>query len=302
MSDSDVPVFKGGSGTDCEEFIRSVHTYAFDKGKAEDNKWIAAFAATRFSGPVLRWFARLSPDARTDWLALQIALLDEYPADYIDKSTNEVSSSSAEATIPTPAAAAPAPAPAPLVPNAVPEPDADSLRSSPGAKGTLVRIRLKGADGTFRGWLADNLRHRVGSEVTETDSDALWFRIENVTRRSNLYIVKGDEGSQLGIRWRDPSPSFGSGSQSFARLLPLDRKGSPVQGTLGFYMKGEYRSDVWTIDDSGRVAITWKTATRDIPLYLAVNSNGKLYLTVDMVSYLERFPGGNEVGLVYEST
>ncbi|KIO16992.1 hypothetical protein M407DRAFT_33362 [Tulasnella calospora MUT 4182] len=104
-----VPVFKGGSETDCEEFIRFVYTYAFDKGKAKDNNWIAAFAATRFSGPVLRWFARLSPDARTDWLALQVALLDEYHSDYIDKSTNEVSSSSAEATIPTPAAAAPAP-------------------------------------------------------------------------------------------------------------------------------------------------------------------------------------------------
>lgn len=297
MSDSGVPVFKGGSGTDCEEFIRSVYTYAFDKGKAEDNKWIAAFAATRFSGPVLRWFARLSPDARTDWLALQIALLDEYPADYIDKSTNEVFSSSAEATIPTPAAAAPPPP----APDAVPEPNADSLRSSSEDKGTLVRIRLKSANGTFRGWLADDLRHRVGSEVTETDSDALRFRIERVSRRSNLYIANGDEGSRIGIRWRDPSPSLGSGSQSFARLLPLNPTGSPIPGTLGFYMKGEYRSDVWTIDDSGRVAITWRTATRDIPLYLAVNSNGQLYLTVDMVSYLERFPRENEVGLVYES-
>ncbi|KIO31820.1 hypothetical protein M407DRAFT_19327 [Tulasnella calospora MUT 4182] len=49
----------------------------------------------------------VSPDARTGWLAFQLALPDEYPPDYIDKSTNEVSSSSAEATNPTPAAAAP---------------------------------------------------------------------------------------------------------------------------------------------------------------------------------------------------
>ncbi|KAG8926948.1 hypothetical protein FRC01_008192 [Tulasnella sp. 417] len=188
MSDSGVPVFRGGSGTDCEEFIQAVYTYAFDKGKADDTKWIAAFAATRFAGPVLRWFARLNPDTRTDWLALQIALLDEYPSDHIDKSTNEASSLPAEATIPTPAAAAPAPS----APDIVPDPEEDVLRStsSSGVAGTLVRIRLKGADGTFRGWLADSVRSRtVGSEITQTDSEALRLNINKINRHSNLYIV-----------------------------------------------------------------------------------------------------------------
>lgn len=48
----------------------------------------------------------------------------------------------------------------------------------------------------------------------------------------------------------------------WAQLLPLDPEGIPVPGTYGFHMAGEYRSDVWTIDDSGRVAITWQTTTR----------------------------------------
>lgn len=84
-----VPLFRGGSGTDCEEFIQSIYAYAFDKEKAEDNKWISAFVATRFSGPALRWFARLSPDVKADWNTLQVALLDEYPTDCVENNIND---------------------------------------------------------------------------------------------------------------------------------------------------------------------------------------------------------------------
>ncbi|KAG8925607.1 hypothetical protein FRC00_003816 [Tulasnella sp. 408] len=76
---SGVPIFRGGSGSDCEEFIRAVYAYAFEKDKTDDNKWIAAYASTRLSGKALRWYARQDNTVKADWSALQVALLDQYP-------------------------------------------------------------------------------------------------------------------------------------------------------------------------------------------------------------------------------
>ncbi|KAG9032058.1 hypothetical protein FS837_002818, partial [Tulasnella sp. UAMH 9824] len=61
-----VPIFRGGSGSDCEEFIRGVFAYAFEKDKTDDNKWIAAYAATRLSGKALRWYARQENTVKAD--------------------------------------------------------------------------------------------------------------------------------------------------------------------------------------------------------------------------------------------
>ena len=74
-----MPIFRGGSGSDCEEFIRSVYAYALEKNKIKDHEWIAAYAASRLSGKALRWFARLDNAVKADWSALQVALLDQYP-------------------------------------------------------------------------------------------------------------------------------------------------------------------------------------------------------------------------------
>ncbi|KAG9025888.1 hypothetical protein FS837_004791, partial [Tulasnella sp. UAMH 9824] len=63
---SGVPIFRGGSGSDCEEFIRAVYAYAFEKDKTDDNKWIAAYAATRLSGKALRWYARQDNTVKAD--------------------------------------------------------------------------------------------------------------------------------------------------------------------------------------------------------------------------------------------
>ncbi|KAG8913739.1 hypothetical protein FRC01_004410, partial [Tulasnella sp. 417] len=75
----EVPVFRGTSGSDCEEFIRAVYAFAFEKDRAKDDEWIATYAATRLSGKALRWYARQDKAVKLDWSALQVALLDQYP-------------------------------------------------------------------------------------------------------------------------------------------------------------------------------------------------------------------------------
>lgn len=72
-------MFRGRSGTDCEEFIRAVYTYALENDKTDDNRWIAAYAATRLLGKALRWFSRQDKTVKQDWSVLQVALLDQYP-------------------------------------------------------------------------------------------------------------------------------------------------------------------------------------------------------------------------------
>lgn len=77
---ADVPIFRGGSGADCEEFIRSIYAYAFRQGKSNDYNWIANYVGTRLSGKALRWFAPLEPAMKWDWTALQVAFLNHYPS------------------------------------------------------------------------------------------------------------------------------------------------------------------------------------------------------------------------------
>ncbi|KAG9040856.1 hypothetical protein FS837_013005 [Tulasnella sp. UAMH 9824] len=79
MADPGVPIFRGGSGSDCEEFIRAVYAYAFERDKTKDDEWIAAYAATRLSGKALRWYAQQDKAIKLDWSALQVALLNQYP-------------------------------------------------------------------------------------------------------------------------------------------------------------------------------------------------------------------------------
>lgn len=72
--------FRGDDGNECEDFIQSVRIYAFEKGKHEDPKWMASYAATRLSGPALRWHSQLNTEIKKDWASLESALLEKYPA------------------------------------------------------------------------------------------------------------------------------------------------------------------------------------------------------------------------------
>ncbi|KAG9021155.1 hypothetical protein FS837_007523 [Tulasnella sp. UAMH 9824] len=156
LSYAGVPVFHGGTSSDCEEFIRAVYAYAFEKDKAEDDKWIAIYAASRLSGQALRWYARQDKAVKLDWSALQVALLDQYPPSDDDGRKEDVAIESTAqplpTNVPTPAAAAASPAGALT----------NSRMASifPWVKQITVsgckkaRIRVETENGTVKGWIS----------------------------------------------------------------------------------------------------------------------------------------------------
>lgn len=81
MEQSDlVMLFEGRDGAECERFITSIRQQAFEKNKAKDDEWIATLAASRITGPALRWFETLDEEVQDSWKLLKRALLLQYPA------------------------------------------------------------------------------------------------------------------------------------------------------------------------------------------------------------------------------
>lgn len=79
--------FRGDDGNECEDFIQSIRSHVFEKGKHEDQKWMASYAATCFSGPALRWHTQLDNNVKQDWALLETALLERFPAAPISEKT-----------------------------------------------------------------------------------------------------------------------------------------------------------------------------------------------------------------------
>ncbi|KAG8895753.1 hypothetical protein FRB99_000364, partial [Tulasnella sp. 403] len=109
-------VFKGGDGTECEDFIQSVRKYAFSEGKLDDKAWTALFASTCFSGKALRWHVALDNNTKTNWDLLEAALLEEWPPVAskfeVPCGTYDISASS---IVPNPASIVTLPAPPPTI-------------------------------------------------------------------------------------------------------------------------------------------------------------------------------------------
>ncbi|KAG8912385.1 hypothetical protein FRC00_004621 [Tulasnella sp. 408] len=73
-------VFYGKDGTEAEEFIRSVMKAAKAAGRLRDNSWIADEVSVAFAGNALRWYIGLDDETRNDWMRLQRAIVQNYPA------------------------------------------------------------------------------------------------------------------------------------------------------------------------------------------------------------------------------
>ncbi|KAG8950454.1 hypothetical protein FRC04_007469 [Tulasnella sp. 424] len=199
MADPGVPVFRGGSGSDCEEFVRAVYTYAFEKDKTEDDKWMASYAATRLSGKALRWYARQNNSVKMDWSALQVALLDQYPPPD-DENDVGLNTQLPPGTIPTPAAAT---APAAGVATGAAGPAPIFL---PGSQITIfgcnkARIRVEDKDGTVKGWMSTALGP-FRSHLTSSSDNALHVKAYIVnTGGTELRVLNVDGWSRLCVRW-----------------------------------------------------------------------------------------------------
>ncbi|KAG9013423.1 hypothetical protein FRB90_006069 [Tulasnella sp. 427] len=78
--------FRGGSGSDCEEFISNVRKAAFNVEKLNDDGWQAGYASACLSGDALRFYEGLPEETQASWKLLRTALLEKYPAPLIDVS------------------------------------------------------------------------------------------------------------------------------------------------------------------------------------------------------------------------
>ncbi|KAG8964271.1 hypothetical protein FRC00_002959 [Tulasnella sp. 408] len=71
--------FAGGSNESAATFIQSVHRVAFMQNRIEDDKWMAQYASTCFTGSALMWYLSLEEKAQTTWKKLRLALVQRYP-------------------------------------------------------------------------------------------------------------------------------------------------------------------------------------------------------------------------------
>ncbi|KAG8891990.1 hypothetical protein FRC01_014406, partial [Tulasnella sp. 417] len=53
--------------------------WGFVNEKLSNNKALADFASTCFTGPALRWYETLDEDTKRDWDVLRKAILLQYP-------------------------------------------------------------------------------------------------------------------------------------------------------------------------------------------------------------------------------
>ncbi|KAG8982665.1 hypothetical protein FRB93_007935 [Tulasnella sp. JGI-2019a] len=65
--------FSGGTGAECDRFLRSVRKYALDQGKIRDTAWMADYASCCLAGEALIWHLGLPSEVTECWVKLQLA-------------------------------------------------------------------------------------------------------------------------------------------------------------------------------------------------------------------------------------
>ncbi|KAG8899858.1 Transmembrane osmosensor [Tulasnella sp. 408] len=106
MADSypEPKLFKGTNPEECEALVATIRRHALERGKQNDNEWIALFASSYLAGDALYWYEDLEESIQKDWSRLRPALLTRFGR----RSSSTTATSGLSATIPTPAAAPPA--------------------------------------------------------------------------------------------------------------------------------------------------------------------------------------------------
>ncbi|KAG9019127.1 hypothetical protein FRB90_006195 [Tulasnella sp. 427] len=318
-----VQFFRGESGSDCEEFIRSIYTYVLQHDKADDDKWTASYAASRLGGPALRWFARLDPAIKKDWATLQVALLDQYSPldDAVDNpAIARLDTQPPSSTVPTPAAAPPSSAPASLgssssvpTPAAAPPPAApaaasssEPLRSASFTPSVLTittckkaRIRVQDMQGTFLGWVPENLWRFDNYLATQGNPQvALEVKADNfnTTMGSELRILNVEGWTRLAIRAKKATSGTLPIGQE-ALLKPVSVHGSPTDLRLWeLDNTWIWSSSVWNISDTGAIRLIWGVKG-GYPLDAVY---GRRQIVFKSIQDWKLQPGESQVKLFYE--
>ncbi|KAG9020021.1 hypothetical protein FS837_008658, partial [Tulasnella sp. UAMH 9824] len=168
LSHAGVPVFQGGTSSDCEEFIRAVYAYAFEKDRAEDDKWVATYAATRLSGRLCA---------------------DQYPPSDNDGSKEDVAIESTAQPLPTnvPTPAAAAVSPAGVLINSRMASIFPWVKQFTVSGCKKARIRVETENGTVKGWISKHMT--LNRQLAYKTNESLHVRAEEVNSGPTALII-----------------------------------------------------------------------------------------------------------------
>lgn len=77
---SQLPLFYGISGQECEQFVQTMWAVGTAAGKSSDSDWMLALATSSFTGYAAEWFERRDRPAEEGWRELARSLFDHWPS------------------------------------------------------------------------------------------------------------------------------------------------------------------------------------------------------------------------------
>ncbi|KAG9019842.1 hypothetical protein FRB90_003431 [Tulasnella sp. 427] len=285
LHEDDFLVFRGDSDQEAESFIRAVNVQAFKQGKSKDKDWITTYASAAFSGKALRWYRRLPATTRTDWEALQEAILDN--------EWGEESSSVAPTPASPPSAAAAAAPPPPTVaspPGPVTQFSRMMLSSYPVAtpkKTGLVRVSIEERPALqYLGFS----RTRAALRATDRQSDAITIEWDPSSFPCKLRIV-GEQSPYcyIGAQYDSEdhhSARLGDGKGRYLFLTPVTDPANGCVAKTGTTAiknpsRGPALAALWSVLQDGSLIATVKQDEATFVLGVVVQDNGNASLSAE---------------------
>ncbi|KIO32029.1 hypothetical protein M407DRAFT_118691 [Tulasnella calospora MUT 4182] len=71
--------FGGAAHESSASFVQSIQRTAFQHNRIRDDRWIAEYASTCFSGDALEWFLELEEETQESWKRLRLAFVRRFP-------------------------------------------------------------------------------------------------------------------------------------------------------------------------------------------------------------------------------
>lgn len=258
--------FRGSSAAEAEDFVQAVRRKAWAEEKQFDDKWMAAYAASRMRGQALRWHMGLPRDIQSDWGKLEVAILDKF---------------------------------APGQPPAAPSNDPINPEgASPQSTLRTGRIRITERDtGLFLGYVSKEMAkedpsYHKDTPITTQFDDALLVEFQPSASAITLDLVDKTKYHRLALRVigelelnSDPASSkslrlvcFASGPKPWSI-----RYASPVP--MGDVAHVQHA--VWKVDLDGTLNLIWPTSPR-VEIGASINKppNGLLYLRSHMTAMM----------------
>ncbi|KAG8929916.1 hypothetical protein FRC01_003541 [Tulasnella sp. 417] len=71
--------FHGSQSESSGDFVQSVARVAFERGRIDDDRWVAQYASTYLNGDALLWYCKLDEETQGSWKKLRSSLLEQFP-------------------------------------------------------------------------------------------------------------------------------------------------------------------------------------------------------------------------------